>query len=55
MIRKDLKTEKEFVAAIAELEIDESGLDNDDQDESQEFIDEVRGVTETSISDDDEY
>jgi hypothetical protein len=55
MIRKDLKTEKDFIAAIAELEIDESNLDNDNEDESQEFIDEVRGVTETSISDDDDY
>lgn len=56
MIRKDLRTEKDFVAAIAELEIDESGLDNDFEDESASIIDEVRGVSEAgSMSDDDEF
>lgn len=57
MIRKDLRTEKDFIAAIAELEIDESGLDNDFEDESAAMIDEVRGVTESSggsMSDDDD-
>lgn len=56
MIRKDLRTEKDFLAAIAELEIDDSGSDNDFEDEAQNYIDEVRGMTgETSISDDDEF
>lgn len=57
MIRKDLRTEKDFTGAIAELEIDESGLDNEFEDESQSFIDEVRGVSESASlsSDDDEY
>jgi hypothetical protein len=55
MIRKDVRTEKDFLAAIAELEIDESGLDNEFEDESQSFIEEVRGVTEAGISDEEEF
>lgn len=56
ILRKDLRTEKDFLAAIAELEIDESALENDFEDEAQSYIDEVRGVTEAaSISDDDEF
>jgi hypothetical protein len=55
MIRKDLRTEKDFVAAIAELEIDESGLDNEFEDESQSFIEEVRGVTEAGLSEEEEF
>ncbi len=55
MIRKDLRTEKDFLASIAELEIDESAVDNEFEDENQNFIDEVRGVTETNISDDEEF
>lgn len=56
MIRRDLKTEKDFMAAIAELEIDESALDNEFEDEAQSFIDEVRGVTsEAGMSDEEEF
>jgi hypothetical protein len=57
MIAKDLRAEKDFVAAIAELEIDESAIDGDFEDESQNFIEEVRGVTSetASIPDDDEF
>lgn len=54
MIRKDLRTEKDFLGAIAELEIDESNTDGDFEDEAQSFIDEVRGITETSASMSDE-
>lgn len=54
MIRRDLKTEKDFQAAIAELEIDESNLDGEYEDEAQSFIDEVRGVSETGISSEEE-
>lgn len=43
MLRKDLRSEKEFLAAIQELEIDESGVDNEFEDEAQTYIDEVRG------------
>lgn len=56
MIRRDLKTEKDFMAAIAELEIDESALDSEFEDEAQNYIEEVRGVSgDASISDDDEF
>ena len=55
MIRKDLRTEKDFVAAIAELEIDESGLDNEFEDDNQSFIEEVRGVTEAGLSEEEEF
>ncbi len=56
VIRRDLRTEKDFVSAIQEMEIDESGVDNDFEDESSNFIDEVRGATtEGSIAEDDEY
>lgn len=44
MIRRDLRTEKDFLAAIQELEIDESGLDNEYEEDTQSFIDEVRGM-----------
>lgn len=47
MIRRDLRTQKDFQAAIQELEIDESGLDNDyEEEDTQSFIDEVRGMGE---------
>jgi hypothetical protein len=55
MIRRDLRTEKDFLSAIAELEIDESGLDNEFEDDSQ-VLDEVRGFgSESSISDEEEF
>lgn len=55
MIKKDLRTEKDFLAAIAELEIDESAIENDFEEDSG-FIDEVRGVSsESSISDEEEF
>jgi hypothetical protein len=55
VIRRDLRTEKDFVSAIQEMEIDESGSDNDFEDESSNFIDEVRGAAPESIAEDDEY
>ncbi len=44
MIRRDLRTEKDFLSAIQELEIDESGLENEDEDDTQSFVDEIRGM-----------
>lgn len=55
MIRRDLKTEKDFQTAIAELEIDESANEGEFEDEAQTYIDEVRGVTETGLSDEEEF
>lgn len=43
ILRKDLRTEKDFTSAIQELEIDESAVDNEFEDEAQTYIDEVRG------------
>ncbi len=48
MLRKDLRSEKEFLAAIQELEIDESQGDNEFEDEGENLIDEVRGMSEPS-------
>ncbi|MGE4130001.1 MAG: hypothetical protein AB7F86_00095 [Bdellovibrionales bacterium] len=47
MLKKDLRTEKEFLAAIQELEIDESAGENEFEDDAQTYIDEVRGMGET--------
>ncbi len=55
MIRRDMKSEKDFLQAIAELEIDESAQDNEFEDEAQGFIDEVRGVSEAGISEEEEF
>ncbi len=56
MIRKDLRNEKDFLAAIAELEIDESAGDGEFEDETQNFIDEVRGITtDSGMSDEEEF
>ncbi|MES2854521.1 MAG: hypothetical protein V4692_01605 [Bdellovibrionota bacterium] len=57
MLRKDMRTEKEFMAAIAELEIDEAAVDSEFEDEAQSYQDELRGMgggsEETSSRDDD--
>ncbi len=57
MIRKDLRSEKDFLGAIAELEIDESAGENDMEDETQSFVDEIRGISGDtgSISDEEEF
>jgi hypothetical protein len=48
MIRRDLRTEKDFLAAIAELEIDESA--EGEFEEDTQYIEEVRGMGEGSSS-----
>lgn len=54
VIRKDLKTEKDFLSVIQELEIDESGIsDGEGEDEVQSFADEIRGIGEAPSMDDD--
>ncbi|MCX7978333.1 MAG: hypothetical protein N2578_04960 [Bdellovibrionaceae bacterium] len=54
MIRRDLRTEKDFMAVIAELEIDESSLDNDFEEDAQSYLDEVRGFGESGGLEEDE-
>ena len=53
MLRKDLRSEKEFLAAIQELEIDENADNSEFEDEAQNYIDEVRGMEPTARDDDD--
>lgn len=45
LLRKDLRSEKDFTAAIQELEIDDTSGENEFEDEAQSFIDEVRGMS----------
>jgi len=55
MIKKDMKSDKEFLAVIQELEIDEGALndmDNNDE-ETQSFADEIRGIGDAPSMDDD--
>lgn len=55
MIRKDMKSEKDFLSAIQELEIDESAMGDSDatDDDAQSFADEIRGVADAPVMDDD--
>lgn len=56
MIRRDLRTQKDFLSAIQELEIDESSsAENEMEDDAQSFIDEVRGMNETTGVDEEEF
>jgi hypothetical protein len=55
MIRRDLRTEKDFVQAIQELEIDEAGLDNEFEEDTQTYIDEVRGMGDSPSVDEEEF
>ena len=45
MLKKDLRSEKDFMAAIQELEIDESAVDSEYEDEAQVYLEEVRGMS----------
>ena len=58
MLRKDLRTTKDFMAAIAELEIDESSGEGDFEEDAQTYIDEVRGLSDAASAatmEDDEF
>lgn len=56
MLRKDLRNEKDFLAAIQELEIDDSSNENEFEDEAQSYLDEVRGMSsEVPSRDEDEF
>lgn len=55
LLRKDLRTEKDFMSAVQELEIDDSGS-GQDEDEAKSYIEEIRGISDDSGSRaDDEY
>ena len=54
VIRKDLKTEKDFLSVIQEMELDENALNEiENEDEVQSFADEIRGIGEAPSLDDD--
>ncbi len=57
ILRKDLRSEKDFMAAIQELEIDEASVENEFEEEN--YLDEVRGMSAdagaTTGRDDDEF
>jgi hypothetical protein len=55
LLRKDLRTEKDFMAAVQELELDDSANSNaQDEDEAKTYIEEISGVaTDSSGRDDD--
>lgn len=55
MLRKDLKSDKEFLAAIHELEIDESQAEGEFEDEAEPFIDEVRGMSEPAAREEEDF
>lgn len=56
MLRKDLRTEKDFLSAITELEIDEASVDTEYEDEAQSYLEEVRGMSsETSSREEEEF
>ena len=53
VIKKDLKTEKDFLSVIQEMELDENALnESDGEDEVQSFADEIRGIGEAPSMDD---
>ncbi len=55
ILRKDLRTEKDFVAALQELDLDDSSQASDEDDKT--YLEEIRGMTDdgTAARDDDSY
>ncbi|MFZ4403320.1 MAG: hypothetical protein ACOYOK_04390 [Pseudobdellovibrionaceae bacterium] len=56
VIRRDLRTEKDFLSAIQEMEIDESA-ENEFEEDTQSYIEEVRGISgsDTPVVEDEEF
>lgn len=55
MIRDDLKSEKHFLAAIQELEIEDVNEEATENDEDQGLLEEVRGIQTVGDTDDDSF
>ncbi|MBY0553399.1 hypothetical protein K2P97_02645 [bacterium] len=54
VIKKDLKSEKDFLSVIQEMELDENALNEiENEDEVQSFADEIRGIGEAPSMDED--
>ena len=53
VLKKDLKTEKDFLSVIQEMELDENALSEvENEDEVQSFADEIRGIGEAPSMED---
>ena len=56
LLRKDLRTEKDFVAAVQELELDGSDESSErDDDDAKTYLEEISGVAQESNDSDDRY
>jgi hypothetical protein len=55
LLRKDLRTEKDFMAALQELELDDSSSSAGDEDEAKTYIEEISGVAAPEARDDEGY
>lgn len=55
MLRKDLRTEKDFLAAVQELELDDSSSNPQDEDEAKTYIEEISGMSSDTGRDDDSF
>lgn len=55
LLRKDLRTEKDFMAALQELELDDSSSNAADEDEAKSYIEEISGVAAPEARDDEGY
>jgi hypothetical protein len=55
MIRRDLRTEKDFLAAIQELEIDESVGENEFEEDTSAYVEEIRGMGEATGVEEEEF
>jgi hypothetical protein len=53
MLRKDLSSEKDFNLIISEMDMEDSGDDNDSEEDASRFIEEVRGGVPSTADDDD--
>lgn len=56
LLRKDLRTEKDFLAAVQELELDDSASASpQDEDEAKTYLEEISGVATDSPREDEGY
>lgn len=53
MLRKDLATEKDFMAVVHDLEIEDGNVDGEFEEDDKDYINEVRGINTGGNSDDD--
>ena len=51
MLRKDLASEKDFMAVVQDLEIEDGEGDSEFEDDDKDYISEVRGIGSGSSDD----